>query len=66
MGQKGNLGPYFDGVGVYHSEKGSGMTLLIPESVEDWNGKLFVIVHGGTRPYQLLGDLVPRTPDRSH
>ncbi len=64
MGQKGNSGPYFHGVGVYRSEKGSGMTLLIPESVEDWNGKLFVIVHGGTRPYQLLGDLVPRTPDR--
>ena len=64
MGQKGNLGPYFHGVGVYRAEKGSGMTLLIPESLEDWNGKLFVIVHGGTRPYQLLGDLVPRTPDR--
>ena len=50
MGQKGNLGPYFHGVGVYHSDKGSGMTLFIPESSEDWNGKLFVTVHGGTRP----------------
>jgi len=64
MGQKGNLGPYFHGVGVYHSEKGSGLTLFIPESSEDWNGKLFVIVHGGTRPYQPVGDLVPRTPNR--
>ena len=64
MGQKGNLGPYFHGVGVYHSDKGSGMTLFIPESSEDWNGKLFVIVHGGTRPYQPIGDLVPRTLNR--
>ena len=35
MGQKGNLGPYFHGVGVYRSDKGSGMTLFIPESSED-------------------------------
>ena len=64
MGQQGNLGPYFHGVGVYRSDKGSGMTLFIPESSEDWNGKLFVIVHGGTRPYQPVGDLVNRTPNR--
>ena len=64
MGQKGHLGPYFHGVGGYRSELGSGMTLFIPESSEDWNGKLFVLVHGGTRPYQPVGKLVPRTPDQ--
>lgn len=64
MGQKGNLGPYYHGVGVYRSDKGSGITLFIPESSEDWNGKLFVIVHGGTRPYQPVGDLVTRSPNR--
>ena len=62
--QRGNLGPFFHGVGVYHSERGSGMTLFFPERSEDWNGKLFVTVHGGTRPYQPIGDLVPRSPDR--
>ncbi|MEE8349936.1 MAG: alpha/beta hydrolase domain-containing protein [Acidobacteriota bacterium] len=64
MGQKGNLGPYYHGVGVYRSDKGSGMTLFFPESAEQWNGKLFVIVHGGTRPYQPIGELVPRTSNR--
>ena len=62
--QRGNFGPFFHGVGVYHSERGSGMTLFFPERSEDWNGKLFVTVHGGTRPYQPIGDLVPRSPDR--
>lgn len=64
LGQRGNLGPYFHGVGVYHSEKGSGITLFIPESSENWNSKLFVTVHGGTRPYQTVGELVPREPDQ--
>ncbi len=59
LGQKGNLGPYFHGVGVYGSEQERGMTLFLPESSEEWNGKLFVIVRGGTRPYQPIGELFP-------
>ena len=44
LGQRGNLGPYFYGTGVYHSEKGSGITLFIPESPRGWNGKNFELL----------------------
>ena len=61
--QRGNLGPFFHGIGVYYAEKGSGMTIFMPESSDDWNGKLFVLVHG-SGSYGTVGDLVPRKPDQ--
>ncbi|MCZ6878310.1 MAG: hypothetical protein O7G29_09225, partial [Acidobacteria bacterium] len=30
--QRGNLGPFFHGIGVYYAEKGSGMTIFLPEA----------------------------------
>lgn len=62
LAQKGNLGPYFHGINNYSGEKGkSGMTLFLPKSAADWNGKLFVIFHGGS-PFPPIGDLLPRKP----
>jgi len=61
--QRGNLGPYFHGIGTYYAEKGSGITLFLPKSDQDWNGKLFVLVHGMSS-YGSVGELQPRKPDQ--
>jgi len=63
LAQRGNMGPYFHGIGTYEADKGSGMTILLPESASDWNGKLFVIVHGSAM-YPRLGNLMPRKPNQ--
>ncbi len=63
LAQRGNMGPYFHGIGSYEADKGSGMMILLPESASDWNGKLFVIVHGSAM-YPRLGDLMPRKPNQ--
>ena len=63
LAQRGNLGPYFHGIGTYYAEKGSGITLFLPKSNQDWNGKLFVLVHGMSS-YGSVGQLQPRKPDQ--
>ena len=35
----------------------------MPEASDDWNGKLFVLVHG-SGSYGTVGDLVPRKPNQ--
>ena len=61
LAQRGNLGPYYHGIGYYYAAKSSGMTLFVPESAEDWNGKLFVQAHG-SGSYSPIGELPPRQP----
>ena len=61
LAQRGNLGPYYHGIGYYVAAKGSGMTLFLPESAEAWNGKLFVLAHGSGN-YSRIGELPPRQP----
>lgn len=59
IAQRGDFGPYALAIGTYKAEKGSGMTVFIPESAGDWNGKLYVLVHGSAQ-YPQIGELVPR------
>ena len=59
LAQRGNLGPYYHGIGDYYAEKGSGVTLFLPKSGTHWNGKLFVLVHGMSS-YGSVGELQPR------
>lgn len=61
--QRGNLGPYFHGIGTYFAEKGSGLTLFLPGASDDWNGKLFVLIHG-SGSYGTVGDLISRKPNQ--
>lgn len=63
LAQRGNLGPYYHVIGDYHAEKGSSVTLFLPKSNVDWNGKLFVLVHGMSS-YGSVGELQPRKPDQ--
>ncbi|MBI2821525.1 MAG: hypothetical protein HYX74_04820 [Acidobacteria bacterium] len=59
LAQRGNLGPYYHGIGHYQAAKGSGMTLFLPQSAADWNGKLFILAHGSSS-YPPVGELPPR------
>jgi hypothetical protein len=43
LAQRGNLGPYYHGIGRYYGSNGAGMTVFLPESAADWNGKLIVL-----------------------
>jgi len=63
LAQRGAWGPYFHAVAQYHAEEGSGMTIFLPRSAADWNGKLFVMAHGSS-PYPPVGELIPRQPGR--
>ena len=56
--QSGNLNPRFHGILRYEASKGTGMTLIYPESGTVWNRKLFVIVHGSGGSF-LEGTLKP-------
>jgi len=46
--QGGNVGPRFHGTLRYEASKGTGMTIIYPESGTVWNKKLFVTVHGSS------------------
>jgi len=46
--QGGNVGPRFHGILRYEASKGTGMTIIYPESRTVWNKKLFVTVHGSS------------------
>ena len=63
LAQRGAWGPYFHAVAEFHAEEGSGMTIFLPRSAADWNGKLFMMAHGSS-PYPQVGELVPREPGR--
>jgi hypothetical protein len=64
LAQRNNVGPYYHGLSTYTGEPGkSGITLLLPASASDWNGKLYMVFHGGS-PYPPLGEFASRKPDR--
>jgi len=46
--QGGNVSPRFHGTLRYEASKGTGMTIIYPESGTVWNKKLFVTVHGSS------------------
>jgi len=46
--QGGNVGPLFHGTLRYEASKGTGMTIIYPESGTVWNKKLFITVHGSS------------------
>ena len=62
LAQRSNLGPYYHGTGYYRAPKGAGMTVFLPQSAADWNGKLFVLTHGSSH-YTPIGELPPRKGD---
>jgi len=47
--QAGNPGPVLRGVGRYEAVKGTAVIVLYPRAAEDWNGKMFLTAHGGSR-----------------
>ncbi len=61
LAQRLNHEERFHGIGRYSAEgdKKSGMTIFFPDSPKDWNGKLYVIVHGSAL-YAEVGELIPR------
>ena len=63
LAQRGAFGPYVHGIIRYQADKGSGMTIFLPESSADWNGELFVAAHGSSL-YSPVGELLPREPHR--
>ena len=63
LAQRGVFGPYVHGIIRYQADKGSGMTVFLPESPANWNGKLFVTAHGSSL-YSPVGELLPREPHR--
>jgi hypothetical protein len=48
---RGIMGPFIPGVASYQytEETPSSVEVLIPENPEDWNGSMWVLVHGGGR-----------------
>lgn len=50
------------GIGFFQAQDGSGMHVLYPESRSAWNGKVFILQHGGNNPYPRMGELLPRQP----
>lgn len=61
---QGTMGPFVPGTGFYrHTEETPlGVEILIPQDVDDWNGKMWVLVHGAGRFPPLR--FHPREPDR--
>ena len=59
IAQRGDLGPYAHAIGMYLAERGSGMTLFVPESASGWNGKLYVLAHGSAQ-YPSIGEMLKR------
>lgn len=58
------MGPFVPGIGrySYSEETPVGVEILIPQHPEDWNGKMWVLVHGAGRFPPLR--FHPREPDR--
>jgi hypothetical protein len=63
LAQRQNLGPYYRATGYYRADKGNLLSIFMPKSAADWNGKMWVLVHGMSS-YGKVNDLQPRTRDR--
>jgi len=52
---QGTMGPFIPGIGIYKysEETPAGIEILIPENPADWNGHMWVLVHGAGRFGQL-------------
>jgi hypothetical protein len=61
---RGIMGPFLPGVGRYEysEETPAGVEILIPQDPADWNGNMWVLVHGGGRFPPLR--FHPRKPDQ--
>jgi len=61
---QGTLGPFLPGVGRYQysEETPASVEILIPQDPKNWNGNMWVLVHGAGRFPPLL--FHPREPDR--
>ncbi len=57
-----NYGPFYPGVMryTYSEATPAGMEILLPENPQDWNGKLWMLAHGGG--YYSSLTLIPRKP----
>jgi len=64
MQARGNMGPYVPGVARYrYAEKTpSSVEILIPQNAADWNGNMWILVHGASR-YPAL-QFFPREPGK--
>ena len=53
---QGTMGPFIPGIGYfnYSDETPSSVEILIPQKSEDWNGHMWVLVHGAGRFPPLL------------
>lgn len=51
--QAGNTSPRHQGIATYERAKGASMTILLPGQARDWNGKMWVMVHGRGRAFKL-------------
>jgi hypothetical protein len=60
---QGTMGPFVPGVGhyKYSEETPSSVEVLIPQNADDWNGNMWVLVHGAGRFPPLR--FHPREPD---
>lgn len=63
LAQRQNLGPYYKAVGQYTAERGALLTLFLPRSAANWNGKMFVLAHGMVS-YGKVRELQPRKAGR--
>jgi len=61
---RGIMGPFIPGVGHYKYTEAtpSSLEILIPENPADWNGSMWMLVHGGSRFSPL--EFQPRKPDQ--
>jgi hypothetical protein len=61
---RGNMGPFVPGIARYQysEETPNSMEILIPENPADWNGNLWMLVHGAAR-FPTLG-FFPRKPNQ--
>ena len=61
---RGIMGPFIPGVGHYQYTEAtpSSLEILIPENPADWNGSMWMLVHGGSRFSPL--EFQPRKPDQ--
>src|SRR5262249_6214344 len=50
--QTGNPGPVFGAVASYERDKGAAITMVLPNDLTAWNGKLFVTAHGRNRSFK--------------
>ena len=61
---QGTMGPFFPGVGHYRysEDTPASVEVLLPQNAADWNGRMWVLVHGAGRFPPLR--FHPRKPDQ--